>query len=88
MARTYLVAEHTVGFYQKHRALTSIPQRLRRRFLADSLITLGRLLRQPDPARSASCFQRAWRCAPLNPRIPLHLLCTRWRAARSMAPAR
>lgn len=80
MARTYLVAEHTVGFYQKHRALSLIPRRLRRRLLANSLITLGRLLRQPDPTRSASCFRRAWRCAPLNPRIPLHLLCTRWQA--------
>jgi glycosyltransferase involved in cell wall biosynthesis len=88
MARTYLVAEHTVGFYQKHHELGSVPRRLRRQLLANSLITLGRLLRQPDPIRSAHCFQRAWRCAPLNPRIPLHLLCTRWRAARPLASAR
>lgn len=88
MARTYLVAEHTVDFYQKHRALHAVPLRLRRRLLVNSLITLGRLLRQPDPARSANCFQRAWRYAPLNPRIPLHLLCTRWRATRPLVPAR
>lgn len=80
MARTYLVARHATRFYEKHQSLAAVPARLRRRLLADSLITLGRLLREHDRSQSSACFRRAWRFAPLNPRIPMQLAFTRWRA--------
>lgn len=79
-ARTYAVARHNARFFEKHRALRAIPRRTRRRMLADSLLTLGRLLRQYDRWQSATCFWRAWRCAPFNLRIPLQLAVTGWRA--------
>src|SRR5690606_6660690 len=79
MARTFVVAEHVTRFYEKHADLSSVPARLRRHLLADSLIVLGRLLRDRDPQRSADCLWRAWRCDPFNPRIPAHLAFTRWR---------
>lgn len=80
MARTFVVAEHVTRFYEKYADLASVPARLRRHLLADSLIVLGRLLRDRDPQRSAACLWRAWRSDPFNPRIPAHLAFTRWRA--------
>ncbi|HWA86522.1 MAG TPA: hypothetical protein VG710_09890, partial [Opitutus sp.] len=83
MARTYVVAEHAVRFYEKHLALPDVPPRLRHRLLAESLVCLGRLLREHEPQRSAACFWRAWHFAPFDPRIPLQLAFTGW---RSFAP--
>lgn len=80
MARTYVVAEHTVHFYEKHLSLEVVPASLRRRLLADSLICLGRLLREHDPQRSAAQFWRAWHLEPFNPVIPIHLAFSGWRA--------
>lgn len=80
MARTALVAEQNVKFYEKYRMLPSIPAGMRRHLLADSLITVGRLVRNQAPQQSAACFWRAWRCEPLNARIPLHLVFTGWRS--------
>jgi glycosyltransferase involved in cell wall biosynthesis len=84
MARTRIVAEQNIQFYEKYRGLKNVPGRLRRRMLADSLMTLGRLLRGNAPQESAACFWRAWSCEPLNLRIPIHLAFTGW---RSMAAA-
>lgn len=86
MARTHMVAEHIVRFYEKYESLPEIPRRVRRHRLAESLVCLGRLLRRDDRARSAACFWRAWRSEPLNPRIPLHLFLTGWRSM-SAAPS-
>ena len=80
MARTTVVAEHELRFYEKYRSLTEIPVRLRRHLLASSLVCVGRLLRQRDRSRSAACFWRAWQCEPFNPRIPFHLAFNGWRS--------
>lgn len=79
MARTQQVAQDTVRFYEKHQSLESVPRRLRRHLLAQSLVDAGRLLRRTNRAKSARCFWEAWRCEPLNLRIPLHLAFTGWR---------
>ena len=80
MAHTTRVAEHELRFYEKYRGLTDVPVGLRRHLLADSLVSLGRLLRGKEPQRSASYFWRAWRCEPMNLRIPVHLAFTGWRS--------
>jgi glycosyltransferase involved in cell wall biosynthesis len=80
MARTTVVAEQDLKFYEKYRSLADVPLRLRRNLRAASLLSLGRLLRRGDPRRSAACFWRAWKCNPLNPRIPFHLMYNSWRA--------
>jgi glycosyltransferase involved in cell wall biosynthesis len=80
MARTTVVAEHELRFYDKYRTLSDVPLRLRRHLLAASLVSVGRLLRHRDPARSAACFWRAWQCEPFNPRIPFHLAYNGWRS--------
>ena len=80
MARTTVVAEHELRFYDKYRTLSDVPLRLRRHLLAASLVSVGRLLRQRDPARSAACFWRAWQHEPFNPRIPFHLAYNGWRS--------
>jgi glycosyltransferase involved in cell wall biosynthesis len=80
MARTTVVAEQDLRFYDKYRSLADVPLRLRRSLRAASLVSLGRLLRRGDPRRSAACFWRAWKCNPFNPRIPFHLAYNSWRA--------
>lgn len=87
MARTTVVAEHELRFYEKYHSLADVPAKLRRHLQANSLVSLGRLLRRRDPQRSASCFWRAWRCEPFNPRIPFHLMFNRWRALSAETPA-
>ncbi len=78
MARTVLVAQHNVRFYEKYRSLAAVPARLRRHLLAESLISYGRLLRSQDRQRSARCLWRAFQCEPFNPRILAHLAVTRF----------
>jgi glycosyltransferase involved in cell wall biosynthesis len=85
MARTALVAENDLRFYEKYRKLAEVPLKLRRHLLAGSLVSLGRLLRRQDPSRSAACLWRAWQVEPFNPRIPFHLAFNGW---RSVATAR
>lgn len=80
MARTYVVAQHVTRFYEKYRGLSAVPARRRRQLLADSLVCLGRLLREHDRNRSAACLWRAWRYQPLDLRIPFHLAFTGWRS--------
>lgn len=83
MARTALVAENDLRFYEKYRKLVEVPLKLRRHLLAGSLVSLGRLLRQRDPSRSAACLWRAWQVEPFNPRIPFHLAFNGWRSVAS-----
>ena len=85
MAHTRVVAEQTVRFYEKYRTLATVPSRQRRRLFAESLICLGRLMREQDKHKSAACFWRAWQSEPFNPRILFHLVFTGW---RSVTPAR
>jgi glycosyltransferase involved in cell wall biosynthesis len=87
MARTFVVAQHVTRFYEKYAELTVVPARLRRRLLAESLIVLGRLLRERDRRQSAECLWRAWRYDPFNPRIPAHLAFTGWRSVSPIAHA-
>jgi hypothetical protein len=87
MARTTVVAEHELRFYEKYRSLAEVPLRLRRHLLAASLVNLGRLLRRRDPSRSAACLWRAWQCEPFNPRIPFHLAFNGWRSVASAKAA-
>ena len=87
MARTLTVAEHEHRFYEKYRSLAEIPRKVRQHHRAASLISLGRLLRQRDPQKSAACFWQAWRCEPFNPRIPVQLAFTSWRSVSARAPA-
>jgi glycosyltransferase involved in cell wall biosynthesis len=79
-ARTYVVAQHMARFYEKYRRLSRVPERLRRHLLAESLLCLGRLLRQYDQQRSAAFLWRAWRYEPFNVFIPAHLAFTAWRS--------
>lgn len=87
MARTHVVAQQNTLFYEKYRSLAAVPARLRRHLLADSLISLGRLLRDRDNQQSAACFWRAWQCEPFNPKIPAHLMFTGWRSVAPTAHA-
>ena len=80
MARTYAVAQHVTRFYEKHRSLKRVPEAMRRRLLADSLLCEGRLLREHNHRHSVQCFWRAWRCEPFDARILLHLAFTGWRS--------
>ncbi len=77
MSRTVLVAQHNTRFYEKYRSLAAVPARLRRHLLAQSLLSLGRLLRSQDRQGSARCLWRALQCEPFNPRILAHLAVTR-----------
>ena len=64
MARTLLVAEHTVRFYEKYFALGAIPSVVRRHRLASALAVEARLLRATDAPGSARRFLRAWQLRP------------------------
>ncbi|HTO03568.1 MAG TPA: glycosyltransferase family 2 protein [Opitutus sp.] len=87
MARTTVVAEYELKFYDKYRTLSNVPLRLRRHLLAASLVSVGRLLRHREPARSAAYFWRAWQYEPFNPRIPFHLAYNGWRSVAAETAA-
>lgn len=88
MARTYVVAQQIVRFYEKYRSLSAVPARLRRHLLADSLLSLGRLMREHDQQGSAACLRRAWQSEPFNPRIVAHLALTQWRSLTTPVKAK
>ena len=77
--RTLAFADSTVQFYEKHRELAAVPAALRRRLLAASLVTHGRLLRASDPARAARCFWRAWSLQPVHVQTLGQFALTGWR---------
>lgn len=66
MAGTLRWAEQEVAFLEKHAALAAVPDRVRRKLLAEALCNHGRLLRHVEPRRSAELLWRAWRMAPGN----------------------
>jgi glycosyltransferase involved in cell wall biosynthesis len=78
-ARTLASADSAVQFYEKHRELAAVPAALRRRLLAASLVTQGRLLRATDPARAARCFWRAWSLQPVHVQTLGQFALTGWR---------
>jgi hypothetical protein len=82
-ASALLAAEHTVLFYEKHRDLAAVPAALRRRLLAASLVTHGRLLRNTDHARAARCFWRAWSLQPVHVQTLGEFALTEWHPGSS-----
>lgn len=64
MAKTLMVAEHSVKFYRAHLADESLPSALRRRFFARSLCNYGRLVRGQDARLARSLFLEAWKTTP------------------------
>lgn len=78
--RALLLAEHTVMFFDKHRDIAAVPAALRRRLLAGSLVTHGRLLRTSDPERAARCFWRAWSLQPVQVQTLGEFALTEWHA--------
>lgn len=83
MARTLVVAGQVVQFYEKHRELSAVPAATRRRLLAASLVTHGRLLRASEPALAARCFWNAWSLQPMHIQALGQLAFTGWRSATS-----
>ncbi|HEX2099073.1 MAG TPA: glycosyltransferase family A protein, partial [Candidatus Synoicihabitans sp.] len=82
MARTMLVAEQVVRFYEKHATVTTVPRGLRRAKQADALLMYARLLRSTQPRESMQLLRRAWRAAPWRPSIVLQYACSAARAVR------
>ena len=74
MAKTLVVAEQTVKFYEKHRKTTCLPAWLRRRCLANSLRIQGRLSRRQNPSMAQKMFLRGWREWPLGLDLPMRAL--------------
>lgn len=70
------LAEGAVRFYEKHADLPVIPVGKRRRALAHSLLTLGRLARVANARRSAACLWHAWHLRLWHWQAPLHLVWT------------
>ncbi len=81
MARTLNVAAQNVQFFEKYLRDSRIPDNLRRRQLARSLIDEGRLLRADDARASAHRLWRAWRLVPSNLAAAAHLAFSTSRAA-------
>lgn len=71
MAKTIVVAEQTVQFYEKHRDSNCLPKWLARRCLADALRTHGRLYRREDAKVARKMFLRAWKMWPLGLDLPI-----------------
>jgi len=78
--RALLLAAQTVQFYEKHRDVSAVPATLRRRLLAASLVTQGRLLRTVDSALAARCFWRAWSLQPVSIQTLGQFALTGWRS--------
>ena len=71
MAKTLVVAEQAVKFYEKHRNTNGLPAWLTRRYLADALRTQGRLSRQEDARSAQKMFLRAWNLWPFALDLPM-----------------
>lgn len=85
--RTLLAAENAVEFYEKYRDLAAVPAALRRRLLAASLVTCGRLLRKSDPNRAARCFWRAWSLQPVHVQTLGQFALSSWRSTAPGEPS-
>ena len=74
MAKTMLVAQQTVAFYEKHRHAEALPPFAARRHLAASLRTLGRLTRKANASDARRAFIGGWNAWPLALDLPLRAL--------------
>ena len=74
MARTLVVAEQAVKFYEKYRKSTCLPGWLRRRCLANSLRIQGRLHRRENASMARNMFLRGWREWPFGLDLPMRAL--------------
>lgn len=74
-------AEETVLFHEKHRDLAAIPSALRRRLLAASLVSYGKMLRASAPGRAARYFWRAWSLQPVHVQTLGQFALTGWRSS-------
>jgi len=81
MSQSQRVASQTVRFYEKYFRLAAIPLAERRRQLAHSLVTEGRLLRAAHIRASVHQLWRAWRLEPCNLVAAAHLLLSSTQAA-------
>lgn len=88
MARTRLVAENTVWFYEKHFALAAIPAAVRRQRLASAIAIEARLRRATDAPGSARRLLRAWQLSPFAGEPLRHLAFSLWRCVRPRAASR
>ena len=85
MTKTLRVAADTTAFYRKYAHDTSIPGSLRRRLLANALVTQARLVRETDRSLAHKLLREAVGASPFAPRPWLYLAAA---AARSMLPFR
>jgi glycosyltransferase involved in cell wall biosynthesis len=76
MTKTLRVASDTVAFYRKYAADSSLPASLRRRLLADALVTHARLVRQTDRRLARQSVREAVRLWPRALRYWLQLAIT------------
>jgi glycosyltransferase involved in cell wall biosynthesis len=88
MARTLLVAEHAVRFYEKHFTLAVVPAVVRRHRLASALAIEARLLRATDARGSARRLLRAWQLRPFAIEPLPHLAYSLWRCVRPRSAPR
>lgn len=78
MAKTLMVSEDSVALLRKHLKSEYLPLSLRKRLLADSLVSHGRLLWKRDCARARVLLAEAWKYQPFN------LRCLAYAVAGSM----
>lgn len=88
MARTLLVAEQTVRFYEKHFALAALAAGVRHRRMAAALAVEARLLRATDALGSVRRLLRAWRLRPASIGLLPHLALSLWRCMRPRSAPR
>ncbi|MEI6561010.1 MAG: glycosyltransferase family A protein [Verrucomicrobiota bacterium] len=74
MAKTLMVAEHSVKFYRKHLQSAFLPACLRTSHYAGSLWNYGRLIGRQNPALARTLFLQAWKTRPWDFRYPAYAL--------------
>ena len=74
MAKTLMVAEHSVKFYRKHLQSAFLPAALRKGAYASSLLNYGRLIGRQNPALARTLFLEAWKTRPWDFRYPAYAL--------------
>ena len=74
MAKTLMVAEHSVKFYRKHLQSAFLPASLRKGHYAGSLWNYGRLVGRQNPVLARKLFLEAWKARPWDFRYPAYAL--------------
>lgn len=74
MAKTLLVAEQTVKFYEKHMMCSCVSVWIARLCLSQALRTQGRLCRARNSNMARQAFLRAWKIWPLGVDLPFRAL--------------